>query len=599
MRIELMGMLALLVAAGFACQWLAWRIRVPAIVLLLLVGLGLGPFTHLLAPDELFGSLLFPVVSLAVAVILFEGSLGLRLHELRGIGAAVQGLISYGAVVSLALLTIVAHGIAGLGWPLALLFGALACVTGPTVIAPMLRTLRPNMRIANTLRWEGIVLDPLGALVAVLIYEFIAARARENPLWMFAFGVVTGAVIGVAAALVLGFLLRRRWIPDYLQAFGTLAFVVVAFTASNTFKDDTGLLAVTVMGMTLGNLRDLHLDDIREFKEQLVALLVSMLFILLAARLPWPLPGTTLLQGIVIYLSAQFVARPLSVFLATAGSQLTWRERGLVAWVAPRGIVAAAVSAVFALRLRHLGVPGADQLVPLVFIMIIGTVVVQGATARPLAHWLGVVLPEPRGVLVYGSDVVARTIAAALHGIDGFRVVLADDDWDNVGVARMAGLETFFGNPASRLAQDGLDLTGVGHLFAISPQRELNALACLHYREVFGRDNVYRLRNVLHDEGPDRSHFAAALLAPALFGEDMTHARFAALLEEGWTIRGTRLSKVFDWPMFLARNGEDSRPLFALDDRGAFRVVSERRGFVPGEGWTVLALVPPAAAGAR
>lgn len=593
MQIELLWMLTVLVVVGFACQWLAWRVRVPAIVFLLLCGLVLGPFARVLDPDRLFGDLLFPVVSLAVAVILFEGSLGLRLRELRGIGAAVHGLISYGAAIALGLLTVAAHAIAGLSWQVALLFGALTCVTGPTVIAPMLRSVRPNATIANTLRWEGIVLDPLGALAAVLIYEFIVARVRENPFGLFMFGVAAGAAIGLIGAFALAFLLRRRWIPDYLQTFGTLAVVLLAFAAANTVKHDTGLLAVTVMGIALGNMRDVHLDDIRAFKEQLVSILVSMLFILLAARLPWPLPGFTLIEGIAIYLFAQFVARPLSVLLATAGSQLTWRDRGLIAWVAPRGIVAAAVSAVFALRLEHFGVVGAEKLVPLVFMMIIGTVVVQGATARPLARRLGVALPEPRGVLVYGSDAVARAIAAALHDIGILRVVLADDDWVGVSAARMEGLETFFGNPASRHAHSEMDLTGVGHLLALTPQRELNALACMHYREAFGRDGVYRLRNVPADAGSERNHYASNLLAPALFDSEMTHARFAQLLDAGWTIKGTRLSREFDWPMFLERHGAKSLPLFAVDERGALRVASEKRALVPVPGWQILALVPP------
>ncbi|HET8765125.1 MAG TPA: sodium:proton antiporter, partial [Rhodanobacter sp.] len=418
-------MLAGMLAVGFACQWLAWRVKLPAIVFLLLAGLLLGPVTGVLDPDRLLGTLLFPLVSLAVALILFEGSLTLRFAELRGIGSAVRGLVSYVALTALGLLALAAHFVADVAWPIALLFGALTCVTGTTVIGPMLRTLRPNAKIANTLRWEGIVIDPLGALFAVLIYEAIVSHQQGHTVGVFLATVASGAVVGGVAAWLLGSALRRGLIPEYLQNYGTLATVLLAFVAANTLAHESGLLTVTIMGIALGNLRGVHIDDILDFKENLTTLLVSLLFILLAARLPWPLPGRLLWEGVAIFAIAQFAIRPLTVALASLRSGLDWRERALIGWVAPRGIVAASVSALFALRLQSLAVPGADALVPLVFLIIIGTVILQSATARPLARWLGVAEPEPRGVLVYGADPVAREIGKALHDA-GVRVVLAD-----------------------------------------------------------------------------------------------------------------------------------------------------------------------------
>ncbi|AND70148.1 sodium:proton antiporter [Dyella thiooxydans] len=588
-------LLTTLLGVGFAAQWLAWRVRLPAIVFLLLAGIVFGPVLQLVHPDRLLGPLLFPVVSLAVALILFEGSLSLRFAELRGIGGAVRGLVSYGAIAALLMLAAAAHLLAGLSWDIALLFGALTCVTGPTVIAPMLRTLRPNARIASTLRWEGIVIDPLGALFAVLIYEAIVSREQGHTIGVFLGTIGSGVVAGAAAALVLGQLLRRQMIPEYLQNFGTLAAVLLTFSLSNALAHESGLLAVTIMGVALGNMRNLHVDDILDFKEHLTTLLVSSLFILLAARLPWPLPSGTLMAGIGILLVSQVLIRPLSVVIATAGSSLAWRERALIAWVAPRGIVAAAVSALFALRLDALGMHGADVLVPLVFILIIGTVVLQGATARPLARWLGVAEPEPRGVLVFGADEVPRAVAKALHD-GGIRVVLADDDWEGIRRARMDGLATFFGNPASSHADRHLDLTGIGRLLAMSTHRERNSLACLHYREEFGRDRVYRLRNLGPEETTDRAALADSLLAPPLFEEAMTHGRFAGLLAQGWRVKSTRLTATFDWPHFIEQYGSASILLFGIEEKGALRVVSTKRQLEPRPGWTVIALVPPAAA---
>ena len=593
MTIELGLMLAGMLMIGFLAQWLAWRVKLPAILFLLLAGILLGPVSGVLDPDKLLGGLLFPIVSLAVALILFEGSLTLRFHELPGIGHAVRGLVSYGAVIALLLLALAAHIVAGLNWSIALLFGALACVTGPTVIAPMLRTLRPNARIANTLRWEGIVIDPLGALFAVLIFEAIVSRQEGHTIGIFIATIGCGTLIGALSAVLTGFLLRRQMIPEYLQNYAVLAAVLLAFSVSNAITHESGLLAVTIMGIALGNMRGVHIDDIMDFKESLTTVLVSVLFILLAARLHWPLPDGMLGAGIALFVIAQLIVRPVTVLIASLGSGLTWRERALIGWVAPRGIVAASVSALFALRLDALGVKGGDALVPLVFILIMGTVILQSATARPLAKWLKVAEPEPRGLLIFGSDQVARAIGAALAEA-GFRVVLADDDWDGIRLARMEGLGTFFGNPMSPHGERHLDLTGIGRLLVLSTHRERNSLACVHYRQEFGREKVYRLRNLTPQESTDRAALSGNLLAPPLFNEEMTHGRFAEMLSQGWRIKSTGLSATFDWPHFIEQYGSNTVLMFGVEERGALRVASAKRELEPKPGWLVIALVPPA-----
>ncbi len=588
-------LLAAILALGFLAQWFAWRVRLPAILFLLLIGLVLGPVLGVLRPDDLVGDLLFPIVSLSVAVILFEGSVNLRFSELAEIGHAVRGMISYGALVALLALALAAHWIAGLGWELSFLFGALACVTGPTVVAPMLRTVRPNRKVSNLLRWEGILIDPLGALFAVLVYEAIVSREQGHSLWVFASTVGCGVASGVGAALILGFLLRRQYIPEYLQSYATLALVLGAFATSNALTAESGLLTVTCMGIMLGNMRGVHIDDILDFKEHLSTLLVSLLFIILAARLQWPLPEGMLLAGLLIYLVSQVVIRPLSVAIATLGSTLDWRERALAAWIAPRGIVAAAVSALFALKLEELGMAGADTLVPLVFILIIATVIVQSATARPLARVLRVAAPDPTGVLVFGANPVAFAVASALKE-QGVQVLVADDDWNGIRRARMQGLPTYFGNPTSQHANRHIDLTGIGRLLAMSTHREMNTLACLHYRQEFGRERVYRLRSVAPAESNDRAVLASPLLAPPLFADDMTHARFNELLERGWRIKSTTLTETFDWQRFVEQHGHDACLLFAKTDKDVLRIASIKRALEPRPGWSVTALVPPAAA---
>jgi NhaP-type Na+/H+ or K+/H+ antiporter len=585
---------ACLLATGFACQWLAWRAKLPAILFLLLAGIALGPIAGVLDPDALLGDLLGPVVSLGVAIVLFEGSLALRLEQARGLGRTILLLVSVGALITLGALASAAHWLVGLGWPLAALFGALVTVTGPTVIMPMLRSVRPRERVANVLRWEAILIDPIGALLAVLVFQALVSDFSPHSLQVFGLTVLTGLASGVSGALLLGWLLRRRYIPEYLQVYGTLTLVLLAFAGANALMHESGLLAVTVMGLVLGNQRDLRIEEILDFKENLSTMLISGLFVLLAARLDPHLPVPTLAAGLGLLLFAQFAVRPLAAFACTLGSKLEWRERALLAWIAPRGIVAAAVSALFALRLQALGEPGAGLLVPLTFLMIIGTVLLQSATAAPLARWLGVADPEASGVLIVGSGRLARALGEALAA-HKLAALIADEDWTGVSAARMAGLRTFFGNPVSERADRQLDLVGIGNLFAMSTHRELNTLACVRYRPEFGAGHVFFLRNVAQQAG-ESAEFAQALAAPKLFGEFATLGDLEERLARGWHIKSTRLSADFGMQQFSAQYGEGALPLFAVTERGRLRVAASDRALDPGPGWSVTALVPPEAA---
>lgn len=583
---------ALLLLAGFLSQWLAWRVKLPAILFLLLTGIVLGPVLGWVDPDEGLGELLFPFVSLGVAVILFEGSLTLRFEQLRGLGSSVLNLVSIGALITLGGLAFAAHTLAGLDWPLALLFGAICCVTGPTVILPMLRSVRPNARVANVLRWEGIVIDPIGALLAVLVFEAVALGHGDDGLKLFAITVVLGSLIGVVAAFALAFLLRRHWVPEYLQNYATLAMVLLAFAASNAAAEESGLLAVTVMGMVLANHRGLHIDDILDFKENLSTLLISMLFIVLAARLTWP-SAQVLIAGMLVLGAAMLVVRPVSVLVSTLGSSLDWRERALIAWIAPRGIVAASISALFALRLEEVGVEGADTLVPLTFLLIIGTVLIQSATARSIARWLKVADPDPRGVLIVGASRIARLIAESLKK-QKFDVLIADDDWWGVRAARMAELRAYFGNPVSEHADRHLDLIGIGRLLALSTRRELNTLACVRFRPEFGKDKVYYLRNVTAEEAKGRSDFSQPLRARVLFGDNITHGKLDEMVEAGWSLKTTKFTDSFTLQDFVGQYEEPPLLLYAVNERGALRFATTDLKLEPRTGWSLTALVNPA-----
>ncbi|MBV6306985.1 sodium:proton antiporter [Candidimonas humi] len=581
---------------GVLCQWAAWRVHLPAILFLLIAGLLLGPVAGWLHPDALFGNLLFPFISLSVAVILFEGSLTLQLHEIRGLERVVRRLVGAGMMITWLVTTLAAHWIMRFPWRLSFLFGAITVVTGPTVIAPLLRTVRPVARVANTLRWEGIVIDPLGALLAVLTYEFIAS-IQGGMVWghtLLTFGeiVIIGAGMGLVAGIALGEVLRRNWLADYLVNVTVLAVVFAVFALSNAMHSESGLLSVTIMGIWMANQPDLPVDEILEFKETLSLMLLSALFIILAARMDLG----SLLQlgwrGPAVLAAMLFVARPLKVAFATWGSGLPWRERALLAWIAPRGIVAAAVSALFAIRLQHLGLPHADQLLPLTFVVIIGTVVLQSATARAMAVALRVAEPDPVGFLIVGANPVALAIGLALQ-TEGVPVRLCSSDWDAIARARMQGLPTYYGSPVSEHAQRNLDLSGLGSMLALGPRDDFNALVTTRYRDEFGKNRVYVLPSSRRDDVARKHKVASPHRGRSLFAEDATYWKLASLLGQGGAIRATSLTEAFGFEQYCESYGGRLMPLFALSPKGlAEPYTTERRPDVEA-GWTVLSLFPP------
>ncbi|KIV71371.1 sodium/proton antiporter (CPA1 family) [Pseudomonas sp. SLBN-26] len=579
--------------AALCSQWLAWRLRLPAILFLLLSGILAGPVLGVLDPGALFGPLLFPLTSLAVALILFEGSLTLHLSEWREIGSVVRRMVTLGALATWVVIAVATHLLLGFSWELAVLFGSLTLVTGPTVIVPMLRVVRPRASVANILRWEGIVIDPIGALAAVVTFSFIVSRDQggwSQSLATFAGVIGCGTLLGVLGGWALGVVLRRHWLPEYLHNLAALAAVLGVFIASNLLVHESGLLAVTLMGMWLANMRGVDVKPILHFKENLSVLLISGLFILLAARLDLKAllalgPATLALLAVI-----QFIARPLNIGLSTLGSALGWRERALLAWIAPRGIVAAAVSAIFALRLQEHGDPNAQLLVPLTFLVIIGTVVLQSATARPLARLLGVAEPAPAGFLIIGANPVARALGKALNQL-GSRVLLTDSSWENIRAARMDGLPTYFGNPTSQHADAHLDLVGLGHLLALSPSSEMNALACMRFRHDFAEPRRFTLPSGADSRRSDKHRSSEQVRGRELGLPALTYPQFASRLGRGAEIRITTLTEAFDWAAYQAFHGNRATLLLARDTRGWVHIAGPSQALEPQPGWSLVALV--------
>lgn len=560
--------IALVLVLGAGAQWFAWRVNLPAILPLLLLGFLVGPILGLINPLEALGeNYLFPAVSLAVGLILFEGGLTLKRSEMRKIRSVVISLISIGALVTWGLAAVAAHYIIGLEWKLAALFGALIIVTGPTVIGPLIRNVRPNASISNILKWEGILIDPIGALIAVLVYEYIIidsnGHALTQTLSIFAEFIFVGLALGAAAGFLLAFLLRHRAIPDYLINVISLAMVFAVFALSNSVAAESGLLATTIMGVVLANQRVPHIEKILSFKEDLTILFISLLFIILAANIELhafleALSWRSLLLVTVI----MFLIRPANIFVSAIGSSLKMNEKLFLSWIAPRGIVAAAVTSLFASELAHHGIIEAQGLIPLVFIVIVGTVAINSLTAKNVANRLGVIEPDPQGFLILGAHRAARYIGKFLHN-EGYAVTLADTNWANISNTRMEGLNNYYGSPLSEHSDDSLSLTGIGNLLALTSNDEANALASLKFAKHFGKAHVYQLKPA----GKPSIGLSEEQRGHEVFYQGTSYHDMLNLLNKGAEIKKTNITAEFNYEEFKEQHGTEHIPLFIMRDK--------------------------------
>ena len=506
--IELAGIIVL----GIVAQWVAWRLKLPAILPLILIGLLVGPIaaeflsedgTKWIEPiwngkEGLFpGESLFYFVSLSISIILFEGGLTLKLSEIKNLGPVITKLITLGSFVTFIGGAIAAHFVFSLSWQISFLFSALIIVTGPTVITPILRNIPLKKDVSTVLKWEGILIDPIGALVAVLVFEFISVESggEYTKTAFIEFGkiVLFGFTFGFTFAHALNFTINKKWIPHYLLNVFSLASVLGVFVLSDVFAHESGLLAVVIMGLVLGNFNSGYLKELLYFKESLSVLLISILFILLAANINmedllliynW---NTVLLFALVI-----FLLRPLGVFLCTRGSKLKLNEKLFISWVGPRGIVAAGIASLFGLKLAKDGVPGADYITPLVFMIVLGTVLLNATTARFVAKIVGVFLKKSEGILIIGASEVSRLIAEYLYK-NNRHVVLIDNNSSNIKKAKNLGLEAINANIYSDTLTDNIELNDVGFLMALTGNPEINRYVIDKFRDQFGENGSFRL----------------------------------------------------------------------------------------------------------
>ncbi len=529
--LELAGIIVL----GIIAQWVSWKTRVPAILPLILIGLMVGPLSTLVTEDGskllepiysdetargLFppGSLLFYFVALSIGVILFEGGLTLKLREIRDVGPAILRLITIGSLITFVGAGVGAHFIMGLPWDISFLFGALVIVTGPTVIAPILRNLPLKKTVSTVLKWEGILIDPIGALVAVLVFDFILLGGfqpgnTEHTLIQFAQIVTIGTALGMASAFFLKFLIVQRQIPHYLLNVFTLAMVLLVFGLADLLAKESGLLAVVVMGMTMANIDVPRINEILSFKESLSILLISILFILLSANIE--MEHLLLLldtRCLMLFLLIILLLRPLGVFAST-GTELARREKLFVSWVGPRGIVAAGVASLFGIQLLERSVPGSEYLTPLVFMIVLGTVLLNATTARFVAQRLGVTLKSSDGILIVGANAAARLLAAFLQE-NGRHVELVDQNQDSVSKAQEMGLHATVANIFEGDLVNNMDLLDIGFILALTSSQQVNQFAVEQFESEYGENGTFRLLSADEIKLPVEQHPRVAAFSP-------------------------------------------------------------------------------------
>lgn len=579
---------------GIGAQWLAWRLRIPAIILLILGGLIVGPGLGWLEPSKDLGDLLQPLISLAVALILFEGGLNLRWHEYKETGVNVNRLVTIGLLLTWLLGSLAAHYIGGLSWPVAILFGAIIIVTGPTVIIPLLKQAKLRRPGAALLKWEGIINDPIGALIAVLVFEYFATAEHHPELVDMAgnlgVALLVSLVVGAAVGYGLGWAFRKDHVPEFLKSPVMLVSVIVVYTAVNHIQEEAGLLAVTIFGLVLGNQELRSIDDLRRFKEYITILLVSGVFVLLTADIDISILKLLHWNSIALLACIVFVIRPLTVYLSTIGTGIAWQDRTLLAWIAPRGIVAAAVAGIFAPQMVASGYESAAQLLPLVFSLIVATVVLHGLSIKWMAKKLGLASENPHGLLIVGATPWSVELAKIIQE-QNIPVILSDSSWLHLRSARMTGVSTHHGEILSERSEEKLELNAVSHVLTATANDAYNALVCTRFAPEFGRNNVFQLPHLEKHE-IDKKALARTIRGRIAFGDNARYEDFMRHHYEGWVFHKTVLSENYNYQTFLNKKNDITILITIIDAQGEIKFYPIDDSVEPKPGDTIISFGP-------
>ncbi|ASK62015.1 sodium:proton exchanger [Virgibacillus phasianinus] len=581
---------------GIGSQWLAWRYRMPAIVVMSVAGLLVGPVFGIMDPEEDFGNLYGPIITVAVAIILFEASLNLSFKELRGLGKPIFRITTFGAFIAWILGSLTAHYIAGLSWAVAFVIGGLFIVTGPTVILPLLRQSKLKPRAAKILKWEGIIVDPIGALLAVFAFEIISFFTAQNPdgsdLVMFFAASIFAAILGWACGRGIGWMFETGNIPEYLKSPGVFIVVILCFTVADEITHETGLLAVTAMGITLANMGISSVADMRHFKENMSMLLISAIFIMLTASLQVEILLEIFQPRIIGYvILMMFIVRPLSIFISTIGTDLSLNEKILTGWIAPRGIVALTVSSYFASILADAGYAGASIITTLTFGLVFFTVVAHGFSIGWLAKKLHLSMEGRPGTIIIGSNDFTVELAKSLMKVKA-PVIIVDSSWERLRKTREGGIPFYHGEMLSEQTEYHLDTTPYEYLIAATEFHSYNALVCTTFMPEYGRTNVYKSSPYLMQDN-STDDIVDKIGGRVLFKEDISMDFLSDQVNNGYVFRQTTLTEQYDYNRYLSERDEDTVLLYVLKPSGKMYYYSEELKMTPEAEDIVVSLAPP------
>ncbi|MDX1574367.1 MAG: sodium:proton antiporter, partial [Methylophaga sp.] len=545
-------MTLIILCAGLASQLLAWHLRLPAIVVLIISGLLLGPVSGIIELG-LSQTELTELIGLGVAIILFEGGMDLKLGELRRVGYGVGRLIIIGPPLAWIFGALAAHYVAGLSWPVACVLGAILVVTGPTVIIPMLRNAGLNNESAALLKWEGIVNDPVGVLLAVLTFQYftLAGNGWFEVVIGLGTAITVAGVFGGLGGWFIGWLFRRGAVPTHLKAPLLMVLVLVAYWGSNLIQHEAGLLTVTLMGLVIGNMKLVEREPLRHFKENLTIVLLSVLFIVIPSQLKFEQLALLDWRVAAFVIIVLLLVRPLSIALATLGASMRGKDKLLLAWIAPRGIVAAATAGIFGPELVAAGYPDAEALLPVVFLIILVTVMVHGVTLGPLARKMSLAAKEENGLLIVGASPWTQMLAKALNDLE-IDVVVTDGSYQRLKPIRMEGIKVYYGELLSEHAEHQLEYEHLSYVLCATDNHYYNALVCKALGGEFGHHRTFQLAP--HQES-DQEQKRLTLQQGGYFAFEPPTDFYTLQqrLDDGWTVHSTRLSKDFDLDRLKSR----------------------------------------------
>jgi len=557
---HLTEVIASILMVGIAMQWIGWRLKIPALILLIIAGFIMGPITGWIKPEEDFGDMLQPIVSLSVAIILFEGGLNLKWHEFKQNSQVINRLVTWNVIFTFALGAIGAHYLVGLSIPVALIFGAIIIVTGPTVIVPLLKQANLNRRPTALLRWEGIINDPVGALLVVLIYGYYMLSQSETLVINIIIGLgsslVVSLVLGIGVGFIIAHAFKKGEVPEHLKSPLILISIFFVYSLANLVQSEAGLMATTILGISLANQRLDSLGELRRFKEYVTILLVSSIFIILTAEIEPEILQRLGWQSWLLLFLIIFVFRPLSIYVSTIKTDIDWRERLLIAWIAPRGIVAAAVAGLFSHQLMEKGYEGAELLLPLVFALIMLTVVLHGLSIGWLAKKLDLASRHPDGLMLIGASDWSIALANELKKNE-IPVLLIDKHWKNLKPARMQNIPTYYGEILAQKTEEVLELSHITKLLALTPNKSYNTLVCSQFAPELGQNSVYEIGweevNKNENKLPSES-----IRGYSLFSSEMFYRDFVSNFNKGWKFQTTLLSEKFTYEDAIKKNPEGS-----------------------------------------